>query len=103
MAVERQRRFIARQRGAGGNLGDEPLEVVRALPPVPHILVLLLAPALWGHARRSTARASSRKFFSIGGAVLGGDAFRVELHAVHRPRFVREPHDEPVVGLPRHC
>src|SRR3954451_14572461 len=34
-------------------------------------------------------------------AVLGGDAFRMELQAVHRPRFVGEPHDEAVVGFRR--
>src|SRR5690242_12669693 len=32
-------------------------------------------------------------------AVLGRDAFGMELHAVHRQGLVRETHDQPVVGL----
>src|SRR5262249_17799378 len=32
-------------------------------------------------------------------AMLGRDAFRMELHAVHRQGLVREPHDQSVIGF----
>src|SRR6516225_7134645 len=34
--------------------------------------------------------------------VLGGDAFGVELHAVHRQALMRKPHHQTVIGLGRH-
>src|SRR5262249_23138462 len=34
--------------------------------------------------------------------VLGGDAFGVELHAVHRQPLMRKPHHQTVIGLGRH-
>src|SRR5262249_6562957 len=34
--------------------------------------------------------------------VLGGDAFGVELHAVHRKPLMRKPHHKTVIGLGRH-
>src|SRR5260370_28643001 len=35
-------------------------------------------------------------------AMLGGDAFGMKLHAVHRQPGMRKPHDQPVVGLRQH-
>ena len=35
-------------------------------------------------------------------AVLGRDALVVKLHAMHRQPGMREPHDQPVVGLRHH-
>src|SRR5262249_40224095 len=49
----------------------------------------------------ATARRQAREVEGVGKqrvAVLGGDAFRVELHAMHRVQLVRKPHDQPVGG-----
>src|SRR5262245_37229724 len=42
------------------------------------------------------------KIFQKQMAMLGGDAFGMELHAVHRQRFVCKPHHQTVRGLGRH-
>src|SRR6516225_8762149 len=42
------------------------------------------------------------KIFQKQMSVLGGDAFGVELHAVHRQPFMRKPHHQSVLGLGRH-
>ena len=47
------------------------------------------------------ARPSLRKIQEIPqdrGAMLGGDALRVELHAMHRQLAMRQRHDQPVAG-----
>ena len=99
-AVEGGGCLLAREARPGRDLGDERLEIV-------------------GHGVSSPARASvsraagwrPRCGIPRGGdvekilqhqmAVLGGDAFGVELHAVHRQLLVHQPHDQPVVGLAR--
>src|SRR5262245_66234697 len=35
-------------------------------------------------------------------AMLGGDALRMKLNAVHRKRAMREPHDQAIIGLGRY-
>ena len=53
------------------------------------------APAVRGVPRRRDVE----KVFQHQMAVIGGDAFGMELHAMHRQTPVREPHDEAVVGI----
>src|SRR6202158_3288859 len=49
--------------------------------------------------RRVPLGGEIEKILQNGLAVLGGDAFGMELHAVHRMLLVRHRHHEPVVGL----
>src|SRR5260221_6306631 len=49
--------------------------------------------------RRVPLRGEIEKILQNGLAVLGGDAFRMELHAVHRVFLVRYRHHQAVVGL----
>ena len=87
--------FRAGQRGAGRELADDGLQIFHVLRD----------PAS-GCARTAGTRVPRprqiEEVLQNGLAVLGGDAFRVELHAVHRQIAVRQAHDQPVLAGRRH-
>src|SRR5262249_25814706 len=93
--------FLAAQRSAGRSLGDQSLEFV----------------GHFGVSRNTAARPSAGRLTAPrdvpggGGdvekvsqqemAVLGGNALRMKLNAVHRQCAVRQSHDETVTGFCR--
>ena len=80
-AVEGVRGFVAREHGAGRDLGDERLELVgHAIAPQCSL------PRQHGPSRAFQRGGEIEEILQDQMAVLGGDAFRMELHAVHRQR-----------------
>ena len=83
-AVEGGGRLLARQRGAGRDLGDERLEIVGSWrAPQCRRVRRRAAPAGLG----VPGGGDVEKILQDQMAVLGGDALGMELHAVHRQRL----------------
>src|SRR6516164_1098610 len=87
-----------------------PVTVTPSIDPRPRLRAREL-PQVWLHARRTALAPPGRripgcrdveKILQHQVAMLGGDAFRVKLHAVHGQARVREPHDDAAVGVGSH-
>src|SRR5260221_8178901 len=70
-----------------------------AMSPLNSSLTTVSSMHLFAAARGVPLRGKIQKVLQHQMAVLGGDAFRMELDAMHRQRLVREPHHQAVGGL----
>src|SRR6185369_598792 len=70
-----------------------------AMKPLKSSLTNLSSMGLRPAMRGVPLRGKLEKILQHQMAVLGRDAFGMKLHAVHRQRFVREPHDQTVAGF----